>query len=551
METAFMRIQDLVKRLVFGASCLAGVLLYAAQTAQSPSRGADGPTQQGPNLPQAGGHAEAGRDVFRFETFGNEGFWTDAVRVPVGMKAAKVTPLQALQLGISVDMEAMDKETVSQLKRDLASDSTGKSSKLLNDPSATAILINANAVIGMAAKDSDGDGKINIEKGDKVGVTCALCHTATDNAVFSLPGGGSIGRRLDGRTNHNLDVGKILATAANSRALLPLLQLKLNANEGKTFGRAKKGITAKSTEAEVDAYLSNPENYPVGMFDDSFDGNGDPMHITPFFRQDLAAPYGSEGTFAKLENFNNLVFTALLDPTNLTTPGGRAFLHKLGGAAGDEITDSYVQVLKETGVKGYPFVKAPKHQQPGTEEAPIGLRVDNTKLLDLNAYLFSLPAPSATAVDQEASARGKEIFRTSGCTGCHNVDQSKPVPTFIVPMKKIFPGDDPKVLANREMPLNPVMDTAGNTFDDKMAVVNASLRKEQRGTALPLLLDLARKPVFLHDDSVKSMDELFNPKRGHDAPHPFYITDEKERAAVIAFLRGLSTDAPKKPVRKR
>ena len=30
------------------------------------------------------------------------------------------------------------------------------------------------------------------------------------------------------------------------------------------------------------------------MFDDTVDGNGDPMHDIPSFRQDLAAPYGSE-----------------------------------------------------------------------------------------------------------------------------------------------------------------------------------------------------------------------------------------------------------------
>lgn len=30
----------------------------------------------------APGNAQADRDVFRFETFGNEGFWTDAMRLP-------------------------------------------------------------------------------------------------------------------------------------------------------------------------------------------------------------------------------------------------------------------------------------------------------------------------------------------------------------------------------------------------------------------------------------------------------------------------------------
>ncbi len=71
------------------------------------------------------------------------------------------------------------------------------------------------------------------------------------------------------------------------------------------------------------------------------------------------------------------------------------------------------------------------------------------------------------------------------------------------------------------------------------AIDYGSLRGEVRGIAMPLLLDLARKPVFLHDDSVPSLDKLFDPSRGATAPHPFYVTDPGARAAVIAFLRSL------------
>jgi hypothetical protein len=63
----------------------------------------------------------------------------------------------------------------------------------------------------------------------------------------------------------------------------------------------------------VDAYLSNPAYYPVGMFDDTPDGNGNPMQIMPVFRRDLAAPYGSGGRIARLDNFSNLVYAALFD----------------------------------------------------------------------------------------------------------------------------------------------------------------------------------------------------------------------------------------------
>ena len=514
-----------------------------SMTMSEPMPASDGPAEQGPVLPMRhDGNATAGRDVFRFETFGNEGFWTDAVQLPQGMVAAGVTPLKALQLGVQVDMDALDAATQRTLMEQLRADPTGRSSALLNDPKVLVVLVNANAVIGMPAKDSNHDGKIDVGHGDKAGASCALCHTVTDGAAFSMAGGGSIGHRQDGRTNHNLDLGAIFASAANSRALYPVLQLSLAANGGKTLGRAPTGLTVQSTEADVDAYLSNKNYYPVGMFDDTFDGNGDPMHTTPLFRQDLAAPYGSEGLIARLDNFSNLVYTTLFDQTLLTTKGGRAFLHALGGAAGDEIADDYVKILKDTGVKGYPYVKASPQGKPGEEENPIGLRVNNTKLLDMNAYLASLPAPKGAAVNVAMATHGREVFRTAGCTGCHNVDQGRAVPTFIVPMKRIFPGDNPVTLAQRMPPLNPVMNTPDSIFDDKMAVVNASARGDIRGTSMPLLLDLARKPVFLHDNSVDSLDALLSDRRGADAPHPFYLS-RSQRADVIEFLRRLDTDS--------
>ncbi len=513
---------------------------------QVPRATPEGPDTREKPIPHEAGNATAGRDVFRFETFGNEGFWTDAVRLPKGVKDAKLTPVQALKAGLSVDVEALDSATQQAVAAELKTDLSPKNAPMLNDPKTTMKLLEANAVIGMVAKDSDGDGVINLSKGDKVGASCALCHTITDKSVFDLPNGGSIGRRLDGRAVHTINLGAIFAMADNSRALYPVLQLSLKANGNKTLGRAPKGLTEKSSEKEVDAYLSNPAFYPVGMFDDSFDGNGDPMHNSPLFRQDLAFPYGSEGTIAKLDNFSNLVYTGLFDQTMLTTPGGRSFLHKLGGAAGDEIADDYVQILKDTGVKNYPYVTAMAHPMPGSEEAPLGVRVDNTKLLDMNAYLDSLPAPAGVDGDRQAMARGRQLFRTVGCTGCHNVDQSKFVPPFIVPMKTVFPGDNPTVLAQRMPPLNPVLNTVDNIFDDKMAVVNASLRGEQRGLALPLLLDLARKPVFLHDNSVPTLDNLLNPSRGPMAPHPFYLSDAAQRADMAEFLRSLDTNSSRR-----
>lgn len=505
-----------------------------------------GPADQGTPIANQRGNASRGKDVFRDETFGNEGFWTDAMRLPQGIAAAKVTPNQALALGLNVDLARVPLHTTLGVALQLLADHTGKSSSILNDPKVTIELLNANAVIGFHAVDSNHDGKIDITKGDKVGATCALCHTRIGFDVLRVPQGGAIGFRKDGRATHGLDFGSLIALAENPKAYWPSLQLALKAYGGRTFGRAPTGLTLQSSEEEVRAYLRNKDYYPVGMFDDSPDGIGDPMHNSALFRQDIAAPFGTPGNVGRLDNFSNFVYTIAFDPTVLTTPAGRAYLTKFNGeAAGNEIADDYVKILADSGVTGYPFVKSSPPSDPaqsGTEDYPAGVRVDEGKLRDLNAYLDSLPAPNGAHGDARMASRGRELFTTTGgCTSCHNVDQNRPVPAFIVPMKTIFPGDNPEVIAQRQPPLNPILITPGSNFDAKDAVNNASVRGLQRGEAMPLLLDLAAKPNFLHDNSVPSLDALLDPSRGPQAPHPFYIADPQERAAMVTFLKSLDT----------
>src|SRR5680860_37943 len=439
--------------------------------------GTDGPsTNVTPTQPELG-DAIAGQDVFRFATFGNEFFWTDAVGLPEGIIAADVTPLDALRLGLHVDIDALDAATQQALQAELATDLSPASAPLLNDVDTTLQLISANAVIGLAPQDTNGDGALDVTNGDKTGATCALCHTITDKSVFNMPGGGSIGSRLDGRAPHTLDFGGLVALGTNSRAFYPVLQLALDAAGGATLGRSPEGLTEDLTEADADAYLTNKDFYPRGMFDDTVDGNGDPMHNMPLFRQDLAFPFGSEGALSTLDNFSNLVYTALLDPTNITSEGGRAFVTTLGGkAAGNEIVDDYLEVLRKTEVTGFPYIEATPPADPaaaGTEPFPLGVRVDATILNNMNAYLLAAGATHGADRDVEAAARGRQLFRTVGCTGCHNVDQSKFVPPFIVDMETIFPGDDPDVLlARRTPPLNLILNTPGNIVENP---VNLSL----------------------------------------------------------------------------
>lgn len=546
-----------------------------------------GPASLNSVFVHATGNGSAGQTVFRYETFGNQGFWTNAMKLPQGVAAANLTPLQALQIGLSVNVDAVNAPTKTAIMNAIAQINGGASpaSTVFGDPAVTLSLINQNAIIGVVAFNPDGSrkalgntGTLNLAAGDKIGISCASCHAITDGSVLAanaaLGTTGTIGVELDGRTNHALDVGAIFATAQNSLAYMPFLQVKFDSLGGSTVGRGYGGLQTTAsvlpTEAQADAYLTGVNSagdrfYPVGNFDDTFDGLGNPLHISTLFRTDLAAPWGSDGGIAKLDSFSNLVYDVALDPTVLVTPEGRALLTTLAGPAGTELADDYERVLRATGVlpagavggplTGIPFVTHSTTGTVGSEEFPAGRRVDDTKLRDMNAYMNSIQAPTPPAnVVAATVTRGREVFRTAvsdgggGCTGCHNVDQTKFVPTMVVPFATIYPGYAPTVILNRTSPLGPVSNSEGPSpfFDDKMIVVDATRRvpPDVKGNALPLLLDLARRTTLLHDDEVRgatfaeAAEKLLNPSRGPQVAHPFYVADPAKRADVIEFLRG-------------
>ncbi len=553
--------------------------------------GVAGPTDQGTNqFVHPTGDVNVGKDVFRFETFGNEGFWTNVLQLPQGMKEAGVTPLQALALGISVDIDNVPPAMAATIAAELKTDLSPAKAPALNSPATTEALIEANAVVGVSARNIalPLNGKLDINTadvyaGESVGITCAFCHSITDGSVFKPAAGkrgGTIGKRVDGPTNHDLEVGKAIAAGKYSRAFYPTLALNLTANMGMSVSRKGPGvglISAAATETEVDAYLSDPELYPIGMFDDAPDGNGAPMHITPFFRTDLGAPWGSEASIHMLHNFGNLVYTALLDPTDLTTDGAKKFLMERGGAAGLEIVTNYTAILATIpgvtagGQNGYPFVARTTRKVNGAdtqtstkigltagakvEDSPIGIRVDETKLFAMNGYLNTLKPPRGDKSDPAGIAAGRNTFREL-CTSCHRDDQSIFVPQNVsaynptvelysaAPMRPdLFPAWAGAVAADRTASgLAPVRNYGPSTFDDKLIVVDASNQGQPRGSALPLLMDLARKPVFLHDDSAKSLDALLDPARTMAVPHPFFVTDPAKRANVVKFLKSLDDD---------
>jgi mono/diheme cytochrome c family protein len=135
----------------------------------------------------------AGRDIFRFDTFGDEKFWTDTLRMHEVIQAA-VTPSVALSVGLKVDVDALPPEVRSALAAGQVD---------LNSTATTLALLKLNAVVGVKGDVQTVNGRETLVR---VGVTCALCHSSVDNSF--APG---IGHRQDGWPNTSLNPGAIIA----------------------------------------------------------------------------------------------------------------------------------------------------------------------------------------------------------------------------------------------------------------------------------------------------------------------------------------------------
>jgi mono/diheme cytochrome c family protein len=131
-----------------------------------------------------------GQRIFRFDTFGDETFWTDTLRMHEVIQSA-VSPSVALSVGLKVDVD-----TLPQSVRDALA--AGQID--LVDPATTVPLLTRGAVVGLVG---EVDANDNLTR---VGTTCALCHSTVNNSF--APG---IGQRLDGWPNRDLNPGAIIA----------------------------------------------------------------------------------------------------------------------------------------------------------------------------------------------------------------------------------------------------------------------------------------------------------------------------------------------------
>jgi hypothetical protein len=215
-------ISAIFEYLLFPLLVLVLLMIPGAQ-----SRSADDPTATkssgDPTAENAVDLVSQGRQIFRFDTFGDEAFWGDMLRLHQAIEGAGLggvgpglSPKDALALGLKVDIDALPNSLLNQLR-------TGRVN--LNDPAVTLQLLKLNAVVGLTGFfNSSGTLKA-------IGIQCSFCHSTVDASIPALcagaiepnPGTGCVGHRLDGWPNRDLNVGAIVALAPDLSPFVNLL----------------------------------------------------------------------------------------------------------------------------------------------------------------------------------------------------------------------------------------------------------------------------------------------------------------------------------------
>jgi hypothetical protein len=310
---------------------------------------------------------EEGKQTFRYDTFGDEAFWGDTLKLHQAIEGAAnggvgpgVSPVAALGLGLKVDADALPDVVLSGITR---------GSLNLNDPATTLALLKLNAVVGITGFFND-DGKTL----KSMGIQCALCHSTVDDSV--APG---IGHRLDGWANRDLNVGAIIASAPDLSPFTSLL-----------------GVD----DATVRAVLNG---WGVGHFDAELALDGK-----------ATRPDGKSA--------------AVLIPPAFGLAGVN--LHTWTGWGSVTYWNAFVAVLEMHGKGNFFDTRLDDAQRfPLAAKNKFGhVKIDEDhdrvtpKLAGLHVYQLALsaPTPPAGSFDAAAAARGDELFSGKAkCASCH------------------------------------------------------------------------------------------------------------------------------------
>lgn len=341
-------------------------------------------------IENASSKAQRGRQTFRFDTFGDQAFWGDTLKLHQAIEGAAnggvgpgVSPRVAFTVGLKVDVDALPSNVFQQIQQGRVN---------LDDPAVTVALLKLNAVVGLTGVFSSSG---NLQS---VGIQCALCHSSVDNSNPSLcagavtpnPGTGCIGHRLDGWPNRDLNVGAIVALAPDLTAFATLLGATQDTvrNVLKSWGPGK-----FDAELILDGKASNPQQITDGV-----------VTRTNVSGASLLPPaFGLGGVnlhtwtgWGSVPHWNAFV-------ANLEMHGvGRFFDPRLNNAEQFPIAAAH-------GFGDLP------HINPDDDQI-------TAKLSDLQFYQLAIPSPQppAGSFDQAAAARGDDLFSgRAKCNNCH------------------------------------------------------------------------------------------------------------------------------------
>ncbi len=363
-KAAGARVMRLVMTIMLLASVAIAVVYFAgagqAQSEQSQGNAEAFQSTTATALPVS----EDGTQIFRFDTFGDEAFWGDTLKLHRAIEGAKlggvgagVSPKTALAVGLKVDMDALPADLVDKIKRGQVN---------LDDPATTLALIKLNSVLGLQGQ-FNRDGSLKT-----LGITCAVCHSTVDNAF--APG---IGHRLDGWANRDLNVGVIISLAPDLSAVTSLL-----------------GVDEATVKKVLAAW--GPGKFDAELF---LDGKG--------FRPDGKS-------------------AATLIPPAFGLAGVN--LHTWTGWGGVSHWNAFVANLEMHGKGTFydprlnDSVKFPIAARAGFANVRNNPDLISSKLPALQLYQLSIPAPPPPdgSFDRAAAARGKVLFSgQANCAQCH------------------------------------------------------------------------------------------------------------------------------------
>ena len=332
---------------------------------------------------------QQGEQIFRFDTFGDQAFWGDTLKLhqaiegaTLGGVGAGVSPKTALAVGLKVDVDALPSNLVQQIEHGTVN---------LNDPAVTLALLKLNAVVGLTGFfNSSGSLK-------SVGSQCALCHSTVDNSDPALcagqitpnPGTGCIGHRLDGWPNRDLNVGRIIALAPDLGAFADLLS-----TDPASVRRVVNSWGPGKFDAELplDGKAFNPQQVTDGVVTGT-NVSGASL-IPPAFGLGGVNLHTWIG-WGSVPHWNAFVATLEMHGK------GRFFDPRLNDAAQFPIAAAH-------GFGDLP------HIDPDDD-------LITSKLAALQLYQLSIPAPNPTVTfDPAAAAHGDALFSgKAACNNCH------------------------------------------------------------------------------------------------------------------------------------